>query len=145
MTESKARQAVVSEARTWLRTPYHHMGRVKGAGCDCAMFPAEVYAAAGVIPPIVGVDYYPEQWNLHRDAERYLDVVLRYAREVAAPTGPGDFVLWRWGRTLSHGAIVIAWPTIIHSVKPEGVRLDDALRNARLANRDRERRVFTLW
>ncbi len=27
---------VVRVARTWLGTPYHHQGRVKGAGVDCA-------------------------------------------------------------------------------------------------------------
>ena len=26
---------VVRMARTWLGTPYHHQGRVKGAGVDC--------------------------------------------------------------------------------------------------------------
>lgn len=30
------RQAIVEEAKTWLGTPFHHQGRVKGAGCDCA-------------------------------------------------------------------------------------------------------------
>jgi len=31
------RLAVTEEARVWLGTPYHHMGRVKGAGTDCLM------------------------------------------------------------------------------------------------------------
>lgn len=26
---------IVAEARTWLGTPFHHQGRVKGAGVDC--------------------------------------------------------------------------------------------------------------
>ena len=50
MTDPR-RAAVVAEAATWLRTPYHHMGRVKNAGTDCLMLLAEVYEAAGVIPP----------------------------------------------------------------------------------------------
>ena len=65
------RQRVVAEAETWLRTPYHHMGRIKGGGTDCLMLLAEVYEAAGVIPHI-DVPFYPPDWNLHRDAERYL-------------------------------------------------------------------------
>lgn len=145
MSEAEDRARVVAEAIAWEKTPYAHMGRIKGAGCDCAMFPAEVYAAAGVIPPLGEIPYYPEQWNLHRDAERYLEVVLRYAREVVEPTGPGDFVLWRWGRTLSHGAIILDWPRIVHSVKPHGVIQDDARRNALLADPNRERKFFTLW
>jgi cell wall-associated NlpC family hydrolase len=31
------RAAVVAEARSWLGTPFHHQGRVKAAGVDCAM------------------------------------------------------------------------------------------------------------
>ena len=28
-------QLAVAEALTWLGTPYHHQGRVKGVGVDC--------------------------------------------------------------------------------------------------------------
>lgn len=31
-----ARHLIVSKAREFLETPYHHQGRVKGAGVDCA-------------------------------------------------------------------------------------------------------------
>ena len=27
---------IVTEARTWVRTPYHHQARLKGVGVDCA-------------------------------------------------------------------------------------------------------------
>lgn len=30
------REEIVAEARTWLGTPFHHQGRVKGVGTDCA-------------------------------------------------------------------------------------------------------------
>lgn len=26
---------IVAQARTWLRTPFHHQARLKGKGCDC--------------------------------------------------------------------------------------------------------------
>jgi cell wall-associated NlpC family hydrolase len=52
------RQRVVTEAETWLRTPYHHMGRIKGGGTDCLMLLAEVYEAAGVIRHL-DVPFYP--------------------------------------------------------------------------------------
>ncbi len=29
------RAEIIAEARTWLGTPYHHQGRVKGVGVDC--------------------------------------------------------------------------------------------------------------
>lgn len=149
MTErdQEQRLAVVAEARSWLGTPYHHMGRLKGVGVDCAMLPAEVYAACGLIPA-QPVEFYPMDWNLHRGAERYLEHVLRHAVEVAEPS-TGDLVLWRYGRCLAHGAIVIDWPLIIHAVVHSGVVLDDgeapALRRERRDGRPRERHVYSLW
>jgi cell wall-associated NlpC family hydrolase len=106
------RTAVVAEATTWLRTPYHHMGRVKGAGVDCLMLLAEVYERAGIIGH-VAVPFYPPDWHLHREAERYLDGVAPYARAIAGPPGAGDVAVFRFGRCFAHGAIVTAWPRLI--------------------------------
>jgi cell wall-associated NlpC family hydrolase len=119
------RAAVVGEARQWLRTPYHHMGRVKGAGVDCATLLAEVYARAGVIET-VAIPFYPPDWHLHRDAERYLGFVIEQAREVPAAPLPADIALWRFGRCFSHGAIVIDWPIVIHAYAGRGCVLEDA-------------------
>ena len=133
------RLAVVDEARKWLRTPYHHMARVKGAGADCLTLLAEVYERAGVVPH-VEVPFYPPDWNLHRDAERYLDGVTQYAREV--PTGdshnimaqPADIAVFKFGRCFAHGAIVVAWPRLIHAWHNTGVVYADA-RQGQLAGR----------
>jgi cell wall-associated NlpC family hydrolase len=105
------------------------------------MLPAAVYRAAGLIHEIP-TGHYPPDWHLHRDTERYLDIVLRHATEVPAPTGPGDFVLYRFGRAFAHGAIIVDWPTIIHAVIRVGVVLDDG-DSGHLAGRPR--RFFTLW
>ena len=35
--ERREREWLVAEALTWLGTPYHHAGRVKGGGTDCGM------------------------------------------------------------------------------------------------------------
>ncbi|HWE72507.1 MAG TPA: hydrolase [Stellaceae bacterium] len=118
------RQAVVAEARQWLRTPYHHMGRVKGAGVDCATLLAEVYARAGVVPS-VAIPFYPPDWHLHRDAERYLGFVVAHAGEIAGDPLPADIALWRFGRCFSHGAIVIDWPVVIHAYAGRGCVLED--------------------
>ncbi|MGH7033821.1 MAG: C40 family peptidase [Stellaceae bacterium] len=119
------RARVVAEARTWLRTPYHHMGRIKGAGVDCAALLAEVYARAGVLPPL-DLPFYPPDWHLHRDSERYLDFVLAHAIETDREAEPGDLALWRFGRCFSHGAIVIDWPLVIHAYAGRGCVLEDA-------------------
>lgn len=145
MNEQEQRAAVVAEARSWQRTPYHHMGRLKGHGVDCAQLPALVYHAVGLIP-LVPLSYYPMDWHLHQAGERYLNTVLEYAHEVETPQ-PGDFVLWRVGRCLAHGAIILDWPTIVHAVKGVGVMLDDgnvgAIGNVSLDRR--ERHFYSLW
>ena len=124
------RAAVVAEAASWLRTPYHHMGRVKGGGTDCLMLLAEVYEAAGVIPH-VEVPFYPPDWHLHRGVERYLEGLMHYAREIPNVVGgpspqPGDAVLFKFGRCFAHGAIVVAWPHLIHAWHSAGVVYADA-------------------
>lgn len=133
------RESVVRIARSWLGTPYEHMQRVKGCGADCAMFPLAVYQEAGLLPD-VKIDYYPMDWHLHRSDERYLEFVQRFAHEVETPL-PGDFVLYRFGRCFSHGAIVIAWPLVIHSMMGKGVLLADGEREGQLVGR--ERRSFS--
>jgi cell wall-associated NlpC family hydrolase len=128
------REQVVAEAVTWLRTPYHHMGRVKGGGTDCLMLLAEVYHAVGMIPR-VDVPFYPPDWNLHRDAERYLQGVMRYAGEIGGPPQRGDVAVFKFGRCFAHGAIVVSWPRLIHAWCDAGVVFGDAAQ-APLLGRD---------
>ncbi|HVB17254.1 MAG TPA: hydrolase [Stellaceae bacterium] len=126
-SEVARRQAVVDEARAWLGTPFHHAGRVKGAGVDCLMLLAEVYERAGVTLHVEPPFYVPD-WHLHRDAERYMEGLLRYAPTIDGPPLPGDIALFRFGRTYSHGAIVVDWPCLIHAYWSIGVVWGDARR-----------------
>ncbi len=119
------RFSVVAEAVTWLGTPYHHMGRVKGVGVDCLTLLAEIYESAGVIPH-VEIPFYPPDWHLHRGVERYLEGLLGYAREIEVAPEPGDVALLRFGRCFAHGAIVTAWPMLIHAWHSAGVVRADA-------------------
>ena len=142
------RQFVCTIAHSWIGTPYHHMGRVKGAGVDCAMFPLEVYREAGLIGE-VEVPYYPHDWMLHRSEEIYLAIVRQYASEIKtspATAGvsvqPGDFVIYKFGRCFAHGAIVLHWPTIVHAVTGKGVVLSDGEREGFLLGR--EKRFFSI-
>lgn len=136
------REQIVRAAREWLGTPYHHRAAVQGAGTDCAMFPLAVYKECGLIPEDYPPPPYAMQWHLHRSEELYIKELEKFSRPIAGPPQPGDFVVFRFGRTFSHGAIVIAWPLIIHSCIPHGVVLADAERDGELMGR--ERRVFEI-
>ena len=130
------RSAIITVAKTWLGTPYHHHAHVKGAGADCAMFPLAVYQECGLIPQDFQPPEYSTQWHLHRSTELYLQAIAGFTREIEGPPQPADFVIFRFGRTFSHGAIVIDWPMIIHSYIPHGVTLSDALRDGELIGRE---------
>lgn len=114
------REVAIAEAKSWIGTPYHHMGQVKGAGVDCAQILIAVYSAAGVIDKI-DTGFYPQDWHMHRSEERYLTQVTRHCVPVDKPR-LGDFALFRFGRTVSHSAIVVDWPgTLIHAYVRVGV------------------------
>lgn len=137
--ESDQRAAVVTEAESWIGTPFHHAARVKGAGVDCLMLLAEVYERAGVARHIEPPFYAPD-WHLHQGAERYMEGLLHYARPIEGPPRPGDIALFRFGRTYSHGAIVSQWPRLIHAYWTIGVVWGDA---SLYPLKDREVRFFS--
>lgn len=118
----------VDEALTWLGTPYHHQGRVKGVGVDCGTLICEVYEKVGLM------DYldprpYPPDWHMHQMGEQYLEHIKSVCFEVNEPQ-PGDIVLYKIGKCVSHGAIVIEWPTIIHSYINLGVIIQDGTKGS---------------
>lgn len=142
MNEIEERQKVVKEALTWLKTPYHHMGSVKGAGTDCGMLLLCVFENCGLVSNIE-IPYYPQDWHLHRSEEKYLHWVMKYAKEVHRDPLPGDIVLFKYGRCISHGGIVISWPQIIHAYfNAQAVVLDDATKGE-LA--ERMVAVYSFW
>lgn len=143
-TEYNQRSAVLEQAATWLGTPYHHAAFVRGAGIDCAFFLICVYHDAG-LTPWIDPRPYPPDWHLHRDAERYLGWVEQYARELGANEvpKPGDIVTVKVGRCFSHGAIVVAWPKVIHALWKECVMYDDFVAHKEFEVR--EKRFFSLW
>ncbi len=133
---SEKRDQVIKAAKEWLRTPYHHMGKIKGVGADCAMFPLAVYQECGVLPREFIPPEYSMQWHLHHEGEKYLQAIEPFCIEKAEAPLPGDFAVFKFGRAFSHGAIVVAWPVIIHSYIPRGVLLGDALRDGELIGRE---------
>jgi cell wall-associated NlpC family hydrolase len=135
-------QQVVEEARTWLGTPWHHNARVKGAGVDCAQLLIAVFRACGLAPEI-RLGYYPPDWHMHRDEPRFLRELARYADPVylhgaaiADVVRPGDVAMFNFGRHAAHGAIVTAWPEVVHAYRDVGqVTVSDVRADLALAGR----------
>ena len=117
--ELTARHKVVEVARSFIGTPFHDCGEVKGrqGGADCATLLKMVFVEAGAVDDFK-IEPYSPQFFLHQDEERYLGIVGRFAREVAPEEATfGDVVLYKIGRCFAHGAIIITpgWPHIIHA------------------------------
>jgi len=125
MDHMDQRRMVVDEALTWLGTPHHHQGRVKGAvgsprpgGVDCLMLMGEVFHRAGLMDQVPLIEYPPDG-HLHHSDELVIDWISRYAFRITEEEAlPGDVVLYKYGRRFAHGAIIIfpGWPRIIHAV-----------------------------
>jgi cell wall-associated NlpC family hydrolase len=115
------RAAVVHESFDWIATPYVNCGYVKGlrGAVDCAMLLVGVFANAGLIPKDFDPRPYNPDWHLHQSEERYLAGLENFAHIVGAPKA-GDIALYRFGKTASHGAIVISDDLIIHAHKHAG-------------------------
>ncbi len=115
-SNSHKRAAVIAEALSWTGTPYHHAQAVKGRGVDCVLSLIEWFAIPGVIERF---DPRPNtaSWFLHRDEERFLNGIQRYADRL--PDGeepkPADLALYRFGRCVSHGALILDADFIIHA------------------------------
>jgi NlpC/P60 family putative phage cell wall peptidase len=144
--ETKQRAAVVAEARSWLKTPYHHAADVRGAGVDCGMLLVRVFVDTGLCEPF-DPRPYPPDWMLHRSEEKYLGFVFDHTKEVDRPL-PGDVMVFRYGRAYSHGGIVVmANPlTIVHAFTPVGRVIEDEVSsNSALCNPCRKPKFFSMW
>ena len=83
-----ARPAIVAAARSWLGTPFHHQGRVKGVGVDCAGLILGVAAELGIVlGDLKGYGRQP-------DGEELLLTCRRQGHEIAPRAAlPGDVYL----------------------------------------------------
>lgn len=127
------RTAVVAEATSWIGTPYHMRGRVKGAGADCGSLLLAIAVACGLIADEELEAYSADCW-VHWSDEKYMRHILRYTVKMmeavayrSAAILPGTLVLTRTkdSKWFNHGAFVIKWPMIVHAVHP-AVELADA-------------------
>lgn len=142
-SQAEQRAAVVAEAWSWLEaaTPYHAHGRIKGVGVDCGNLLCCVYEAAGIIAPL-DPGFYDTGWHLHRNEEMFLAFVRQAGgRQVDRPRA-GDFGVWRFGRTYSHGGILVTDELVVHAYLDAGV-IATRLGEEPLASRPA--RFFTVW
>ncbi len=121
------RDALITEARSWLGTPWHHQASVKGVGCDCIGF------VRGVALPFVGavpiaLDY-PETWHLYRAEPRMYLGFKEHCEEIdKQETRPGDILLFGAGKGPAHHcAFVSPGGGLIHCYREARVVVEQSL------------------
>lgn len=104
---------VVRMARTWLGTPYHHQGRVKGAGVDCGGLVIGVASELGLSEfDITGYSGRPNGDSLVKVCQEQMTPIT--LDELSA----GDVLLFRFEAHAGHLGIYLGDNTVIHSYMP---------------------------
>lgn len=121
------RAEILAEARTWLGTPFHHQGRVKGVGVDCVGLIVGVLRTLGHAPlDQTGYGREPHAGLLEAALEAQL---MRVALDAAQPA---DVLLLRFVREPQHVGLLTEAGGIIHTYERVGRvvehRLDEAWR-----------------
>ena len=147
-SERAARDRIDAIARSYISTPFHDHGEVKGAGVDCATFLKCTFQEAGMVEPFQ-LDHYSPQFFLHGKEERYIGWILKVGgREIPQDEArTGDIVLYKIGLCFAHGALIIepGWPSIIHAhFASKCVRRDNGLR-PRLGTEILDMKFFSLF
>lgn len=116
-------EKIAAAAKTWLGTPHINAARVKGKGIDCAKLCMAAVEDAGLMPVgTIQAEGYSNEWHLHHSEEKMLEYFQQYCSPVDT-LQPGDFLLYQFGRCISHAAVYIGNDTVCHSYVGHGVVL----------------------
>jgi NlpC/P60 family putative phage cell wall peptidase len=120
-----SRADIVTAARDWLGTPYHHQASLRGVGCDCLGLVRGIWRELYGPEPEAAPPYSPA-WAESLREEALAAAGLRHLRPVAlGAEQPGDVLLFRWRAHLpaKHCAILGTPGTIIHA--PDGAAVSE--------------------
>lgn len=132
---------IVTEARAWLGTPWHHQGRKKQVGCDCIGMVLGVLHAAGASSPVCDAagnrlhfpsfdrtDYAPDP-----NSKRLKQTLETHLMEIPlAEIAAGDVLLFKIIHLPQHVGIVGTHPSgaglsLIHAYSSAGKVVEESL------------------
>jgi NlpC/P60 family putative phage cell wall peptidase len=117
------REYVVSVARKWLGTPYHHQASIRGVGCDCLGLLRGVYREVMGSEPEAPPPYSAD-WAEALGREILIEAVARYMEKIElVDAREGDTLIFRMadGVIAKHCGILTGPDTMIDSVEGVGV------------------------
>ena len=116
---------IAKAACDWIGTPHVNNAKVKGIGVDCGMLLIAALEDSGTIKKDdIKIKPYSNEWHLHRDEEWFKSYVEQYCDKVD-DLQVGDFLLYQYGRCVSHGAVYIGNNTVVHALVDRGVILSN--------------------
>lgn len=120
-------EKIAKAAMEYLGTPHMNMQKVKGRGIDCGMLLIASLEDAGLVKKgSIKIKPYSGEWALHHSEEWFLHYVEEYCEKVPQDDmKPGDFLLYQYGRCISHGGVYVGNNTICHACIDFGVILSD--------------------
>lgn len=107
------RSSIISNARSWLGTPFAHQGRARGRGVDCAGLVIVVGRELGLFAPdfdCTGYGREPHLGLLPSLMDAHMDLL-----ESRAAAEPGDVLLMTFLREPQHCGILTDTGTLIHA------------------------------
>ncbi|WP_420411270.1 peptidase P60 [Roseibium sp.] len=121
------RAAVLTEARTWIGTPYRHQASCKRGGCDCLGLLRGIWHTLYGSEP-QDLPSYSADWAETGGAETLIEAGRTWLQEITLEVArPGDVLVFRWrdGVPAKHVGILskslTTSPAIIHAYERVGV------------------------
>jgi NlpC/P60 family putative phage cell wall peptidase len=113
------RQEIISTARSWIGTPYHHQGSCRGVGADCLGLVRGVwhtlYGNAAETPPV-----YTRDWAEASGSETLIAAATRHLTLIPlADARAGDVIVFRFrpGLPAKHVGILSAANQFVHAME----------------------------
>jgi NlpC/P60 family putative phage cell wall peptidase len=115
------RNDIITEAMSWVGTPYHHQASLKGVGCDCLGLVRGIYRALYGPEPAKVPAY--AQHHAGAEGERLIAGIAEHLSRVEAPGAPGDVIVFRLreGQPARHCGVLIAPLRFVHAVSGRSV------------------------
>lgn len=120
--------ALVSEAMTWLDTPFHAHAGIKGAGVDCVQLALQIYLASGFLNGSVTLPTYSMDGGNHRTESQVEEWVRKSGRFIVieptyilADWMPGDLLGFNVGKVVHHVGLALEHQQFIHVMKGQDV------------------------
>jgi NlpC/P60 family putative phage cell wall peptidase len=116
------RQDIITESLTWLNTPWHHRACVKGIGVDCVHLLLGIAQALHLVEPAWQAPMYSQSFHFHVE-HALVQATLEALGATPVPLStrqPGDILLFHFGLSCAHAAILLPDNRMIHAVKDQG-------------------------